>query len=401
MLAPSRILAAAAACLTLALLAALPALAAGPATVSVRVEGIGETKLPLTQVTTGAQPVVKDGKPEDSCPGTNAVGAFELATGGNWSGKWFGGGLDAEGKFKGLGYSVETVLGESHAFGSGAFWDTWYGRREAAEGLCEHEPQAGEEILEFPCPETGECPAPLGIQAPATANAEEPVQVAVRKYTSAGESSPVSGAVVSGGTTPQSTDASGHATLIMGGAGELTLRASAPETVRAEASICVHVANDGGCATGVGAPGTGSVTATTQSGTLSFQAKPASPYKGPYAVVAQITGLTEHHVYSRRNAPRLLGATVIAHVPVAGVSIALRRSYRNRCSAYSGARERFVPARCGTAPFFAVSRSATFSYLLPGALAPGRYVFDVQAVDAAGNRTTLARGTSRIVFFVR
>lgn len=397
MLAPSRILAAAAACLVVAVLAAAPALASGPATVSVRVEGAGETKLPLTQVTTTAQPVVKDGKPEDSCPGTNAVGALELATGGNWSGKWFGGGLNAEGKFKGLGYSLEAVLGESHAFGSGAFWDTWYGHTEAAEGLCEHEPQAGEEILEFPCPETGECPAPLGIQAPATATVGEAIQVEVRKYTPAGASSPVSGAVVSGAGSPASTE-NGHATLIFGTAGEFTLTVNAPETVRTEASICVHARNDGGCGT---AAGTSSANATAQSDTLSSQTRAAPPYKGPYAVVAQITGLGEHHSYSRHSAPRVLSGTVSAHVPVAGVSIALRRSYRNRCYAYSGVRERFVSARCGTAPFFAVSRSASFSYLLPAALGPGRYVFDVQAVDLAGNRTTLARGTSRIVFFVR
>jgi hypothetical protein len=209
----------------------------------------------------------------------------------------------------------------------------------------------------------------------------------------------VSGAVVSGATEP--TDANGHATLIFSTAGEFTVRVSAPETVRTEANICVHVANDGGCSTANAVPGTSSATSSAQSGTLSSQNKAAPAYKGPYAIVAQITGVGEHHVYSRKTAPRILSGTVSAHVSVAGVSIALRRSYRNRCSAYSGVRERFVRARCGSAPFFAVSRSASFSYLLPAAPGPGRYVLDVQAVDSAGNRTTLARGTSRIVFFVR
>ena len=36
-----------------------------------------------------------------------------------------------------------------------------------------------------------------------------------------------------------------------------------------------------------------------------------------------------------------------------------------------------------------------------GALAPGRYVLDIEATDVAGNHTSLARGTSRIVFYVR
>jgi hypothetical protein len=390
MLAPSRLLAAAAASLALALVAASSALAAGPATVSVRVEGVSETKLPLTQVTTNAQPVVKDGKPEDSCPGTNAVGALELATGGNWSGQWF----------SGLGYTVETVLGESHAFGSGAYWDEWYGHRVGSQGVCEHEPQAGEEILLFPCSETApECPVPLAIKAQTTATVGEPVPLEVVKYDPEGKSSNVAGATVSGASAPALTDASGSATLTFASPGEFTLSASAPQAVRAEASICVHAPGDGGCGTSTAVPS--AATSTSQSGALGLQSKATPPYKGPYAVVAQITGLAEHHVYSRRSAPRVLSGTVSAHVAVAGVSIALRRSYRGRCFAYNGLRERFVPAACGTAPFFAVSKSASFSYLLPAALGPGRYVFDVQAVDSAGNRTTLARGTSRIVFFVR
>ena len=389
MLAPSRTLAAAVVGLALALLAALPALAAGPATVSVRVEGAGETKLPPTLVTTNTQPVVKDGNSEHSCSGTDAVGAVQLATGGNWSGQWF----------NGLGYTVETVLGESHAFGSGAFWEVWYGHRVGTQGLCERELQDGEEILLFPCAEPGDvCPAPLGLEAPAVANVGEQLTAKVVKYTPTGETRVVSGAAVTGASAAASTDANGLATVTFPSAGKFLLRASAPETIRSETYVCVHAGNDGTC--GTTGPGPTASTPAAAAGNLGFTAG-APPYKGPYAVVARIAGLAEHRVYSRRSAPRILSGTVSAHVPVVSVSVALRRSFRNRCSAYSGVRERFVPARCGTAPFFAVSSSASFSYLLPAALGPGRYVVDVQAVDAAGNRTTLARGTSRIVFFVR
>ena len=68
--------------------------------------------------------IVKDGKPADACPGTNASGALELATGGSWGGTWFGGKVE-EGKFKGLGYAVETILGETWTFSSGSFWNFW------------------------------------------------------------------------------------------------------------------------------------------------------------------------------------------------------------------------------------------------------------------------------------
>ena len=77
------------------------------------------------------------------------------------------------------------------------------------------------------------------------------------------------------------------------------------------------------------------------------------------------------------------------------------RRNRGHCSEYDAVSERFVRARCGHGRYFKVSESASFSYLLPAPLGRGRYVFDVQATDAAGNRTTLARGTSRIVFYVR
>jgi hypothetical protein len=126
----------------------------------------------------------------------------------------------------------------------------------------------------------------------------------------------------------------------------------------------------------------------------------SGPYTGPYAVVAKATGLIDGHVYSRRHAPRVLTGSVLAHTTVRSVSIRLRRSYRGHCHAYDGTRERFLSARCGHGSFFKVSTEPSFSYLLPSALPAGRYVLDIEATDAAGNRTRLARGTSRIVFYV-
>jgi hypothetical protein len=91
---------------------------------------------------------------------------------------------------------------------------------------------------------------------------------------------------------------------------------------------------------------------------------------------------------------------VSAHTAVTSVSLALRRVSKGRCWAYDGVRERFARARCGTAKAFKVGSSSSFSYLLPAALAPGRYVLDVTGTDAAGNTIALARGTSRVVFDV-
>jgi hypothetical protein len=358
-------------------------LAASPGIVTVRVEGESETKLPPTQVTTATAPVVKDGNPEHACPGTSAAGALELATGGDWSGKWF----------TGLGYSVETVLGESHLFESGAFWEEWVDNHEG-KGLCFDEPQAGGQVLLFPCPEAAkECPTPLGIEAPATAGVGEPVPVTIRKYAPNGEASPAIGATVTGGLVAATTDASGHAALCFAGAGAMTVRASSSEAIRTQTTVLVHTGNDGTC-------GTSAPTAAPAVSPPPRSPAPA-PYTGPFAVVARIVGLLEHHTYSRRSAPRVLSGNVVAHTAVTTVSIALRRRHRGHCFAFSGLRAAFVRAACGTAPFFHVASSPSFSYLLPAPLGAGRYVLDVQAADAAGNRTTLARGTSRIVFYVR
>ncbi len=390
-----------ASCLSLCAFAST-ALAAGPATVTVRVEGLSETKLPATQVTTTTEPVVKDGKPEDACPGTSAAGALQLATAGSWAGRWYPGEVK-EGKFVGLGYSVETIEGESYPFEGSSFWDLWINdKAEEEHGVCGAEMQPGDQVLLFPChyEEGKECPNPLGIEAPATADVDVPVSVTVQKYSASGVASAVAGATVTGGAIVATTDSSGHATLVFTEPGTASLAVSAPETVRVEDKICVHQGNDGTCGT-TRASTTGSSTSTSSRASAGGSVAGLQSYTGPYALVAHTNGLIEGHVYGRGQAPRVLSGGILAHSVVSSVSLELRREYKGRCHAYDGTRERFVSARCGHGSFFKVSSDGSYSYLLPFALAPGRYVLDVQATDAAGDHTTLARGTSRIVFYVR
>ncbi len=369
------------------------AAAPSPTTVTVRVEGLNGTLLPLTQVTTTAAPVVKDGKPADSCPGTSALGALELATGGNWSGPW-------ESSF--AQYVIYAIEGESHVFEEGAsanyFWSFWAGHKEQMVGACEASPEAGQEILFFPscygeaCPPNS--PLPLAIQAPAIANVGEAVPVTVEKYSSTGVPSPVAGATVAGAAETKQTASGGHATVAFAAPGSYTLRASAPELVRTESVICVHNGNDGNC-------GTTSPSGTTTPTTGGSGVPAPAPYKGPYALVPDVTAPLDGHVYPRRSAPRVLAGTILAHSAVTAVSAELRRRYRGRCSAYDGVRASFRSAHCGSGSFFKLSDGGVFSYLLPAALGPGRYVLDIKASDAAGNVTTLARGSSRRVFYVR
>ena len=374
----------------LCLLASAPVvLAAGPAPVTVRVEGVNATLVPPTEATTTTAQVIKDGNSAHACAGTSAAGALELATSGSWNGTWF----------EGFDYSVETIVGETHLFEPTApanfFWAFWLNNEPSSLGICTVELNPGDSILFFPeCfSEVGACPPapnPLGITAPGIAEAGSPITVTVTSYANAsGAPTPADGATVTAGNVSATTDPSGHATLTPAGTGNVVLRVTAPGSVRTEATVCVHSGNDGTCGT-KGPSGSGG------SGPAS-----SPPYTGPYAVVAKAAGVSDNHVYSRKDAPKVLSGTVLAHTAVASVSLELRRSYRGRCYAFDGVSTRFVRARCGQGSFFKVSNNGVFSYLLPSALAPGRYVLDIEATDAAGNHTTLARGSSRIVFYVR
>jgi hypothetical protein len=384
----------------LALLAlAATAPAAEPATVTVEVEGVSETKLPPTQVTTTTAPVIKDGEPEHACPGTNAAGALQLATAGNWGGKWYGGEIK-EGKFKGLGYAVETIEGESHAFGSGYYWELWLNDKAEEEGACEAELHNGDQVLLFPCPETGTCPTPLGIEAPTSANAGEAVTVAVKQYNANGEASPAVGATVSGGGTSAIADFQGHAVMRFSGDGTYTLEATgSPEAptpgVRSETTICVHEGNDGTCGT----------KAPVQSGPGSLLgSEPIVNTGPPQLVLAKIAGVENGHIYPRRKAPRVLKGTVAvpAGQQLRDVEISLKRRSRGHCFQFSGLKGRFVAIKCGkAAAFFSVGTNPSFSYLLPARLSRGSYTYEIEAGDGAGQATKPIDGVSRVVFRVR
>ncbi len=376
--------------------AATPALAGAPATVTVRVLGPapGYAALtPLTQVTTTIAQVTQGG---GSCSGTSAAGALELATKGEWEGVWSSEYGD---------YEVVSIDKLSYPFAAGApYWNFWLNNRYEEVGVCHAELEAGDQVLFFPeCYSAEECPSTssvLGIEAPATAEAGKPFTVTVDSYNAKGERSPLAGAAVGDGETSAETNAGGQAQLTFSRGGTYTLRATdeaagAAPPVPGEALVCAHEGEDGTCGT----------TASSRSSgiplTLPITNVSQGPATGPYALVAAATGVTEGHRYTRRGAPRVLSGKVIAHAAVTSISLRLRRAYRGRCWAYSGASERFVRARCGAGRFFQIASGGdSFSYLLPSRLPPGRYVLDLQATDASGNRTALARGSSRIVFYV-
>ncbi len=374
-----------------------PAEAAAPSTVTVRVEGLnGETLLPQTQVTTATAAIPVEG---GSCSGTSAGGALYDATHGNWKVKYSSEGVEIDG--------IEGLVFSSFAENPGIYWAFWLNGGYSAHGACSEEVSSGADIVFFAqCYATGsDCPtsatAPdhfLTSTAPTSSvvNVGEGVFVTVGSVATATgmpESSLPLGVTVRAGSVSATPGPTGLATLEFASAGTYTLQARGPDSVPSDTfTICVHNGNDGTC--GTTAPARSPASLTPAAGA-------PKPYTGPFAVVSNVTGLIDGHVYGRREAPRLLAGTIRSSSAVASIRIELRREYRRRCYAYDGVRERFVVARCGTGRSFTLAGGPSFSYLLPAALSRGRYVLDVSATDAAGNRTALARGTSRIVFYVR
>jgi hypothetical protein len=377
---------------------ASPALAGTPATVTVRVLGPApayQALTPLTQVTTTATSVTEDG---GSCSGTSAAGALELATKGDWEGVWSSTYED---------YEVVAIDKLSYPFMEDApYWNFWLNNKYEEQGVCHAELEAGDQVLFFPsCFSAEECPTVpgvLGVEAPTTAEVGKPVTVTVRFYPSSGGlSSTVSAVEIQGGGASAETDAEGQAQLSFSGAGAYTLRAAktvSQETapVPGETFICVHNGDDGTCGT-TPPPGAAPIQPPASEDILQ-----GPPYTGPYALVADVTGILEGRHYARSDAPRVLTGKVVAHASVTSISLRLRRTYRGRCWAYDGTSARFVRARRSQGSFFQIASGGdSFSYLLPASLPPGRYVLDAQATDAAGNHTALARGSSRIVFYVK
>jgi hypothetical protein len=240
----------------------------------------------------------------------------------------------------------------------------------------------------------------LSLTGPAIANVGAPFTVHVTDgQTGEAISGASIGELTAGVTTtlPSSspTDASGNATLSIAHAGTVIVKATRAGSVRSNGqAVCVHAGNDGSC-------GTTSPASVPASTSPSFTRAPSPT---PISEIAEVLGVANGHVYSRRTAPRVLRGMVVLSggAGLRQLRIRLQRRYRGRCFNFSGSRGQFVrSSRCGSAPFFSVGGAVSFSYLLPAPLSRGRYVYDIEAVDVAGHISQLVNGVSHVVFRVK
>jgi hypothetical protein len=257
----------------------------------------------------------------------------------------------------------------------------------------------------------------LSLTGPASANEGSAITVHV---VDGQTGAPIVGATIGediAGTTTTlpgtpTTNAEGNATVTLAHTGTVELKATQPESVRSNAiGVCVHNGNEGACGTApiFYACATPSVavpacyTCATASVAVPACVGPVVVTPQPGADIATIKGLENGHRYSRRKGPRILQGVV--QVPASGtlkqVRISLQRREGKRCSVFSGTKESFVRAHCDTTRFFSAGDSESFSYLLPSSLPPGRYVYDIEALNNSGNLTKLVPGVSHVVFYVK
>ncbi len=410
-------------CLALLCGPAIAQAAPTPGLVSVRVEGANATLLPPTVVPTqpGSYKLFFGGG--NSCPGTSAAEALDLAAltaGSSWGGNFNAGFQD---------FLVNSIGGELHPSGAtdGSYWSFWYDHAPAQLGICGQALNSGDEILFFPdcfspCPPGFVSPSVLGMTAPAIVQQGSPVGVTVTSYASSdGQASPASGATVSGGGASGTSLAGGAASLTFPTAGTFTIRATAPNAVRSEPhTVCVHNGDDGNCGTpappGSTPPPTTTTTTPTPTTTPTTGATPAAcVHTGDDGLCGTADrtaprgrlSIAEGAQFARGRGPRVITGRVSPDP--SGVPKVLMRLVRvvphghGRCEAFDGQRRRFATAKCAvaSAKSFAAGSGSIFTYLLPTRLTTGRYTVVMEAIDGAGNHDTAAPGRNEIVFRVR
>lgn len=364
-----------AACLLVAAAAllALPGAAqAAPVTVTLRIEGLTST-IYEGPVATDARTFAKDASGPHPCDGTNgavnpspgptmtsALQDGQAPGGYTWDGTWFAGFDD---------FGIDRIGPDASDNVNFRYWGYALNGVPTAVGGCQQRVAAGDEVL-FAYDMFGR--TVLRLALPATATAGDPVTATV---TNAETGTPVAGAAVLGAAT----GADGTAAVTFPAAGVQRVKAEKAGAIRSNAAaVCVHAGNDGTC--GTVAPG------ATAGGAGSAGGGPGAPATPPAASIATVRAGQR---FTLPRAPRLLRGTVRpGSGPLRTVRLRLLRQRAGRCQYWSVRFERFHGTdACAAGPYrYGIGTGPAWSYLLPQALAPGRYTLEITAIATDGGR---------------
>ena len=365
------------ACAAFVALLACATAQAAPVTVNLRVEGSSATIFEGPVTTDGKQ--IDKGDGQHPCDGTNGgahsspvptmtAALDDAPVPGGWGGSWDASFQD---------FLVERIGSETQDPVNFRYWGYALNYQFPSVGGCQQQVSAADQVL-FTFDSFGK--PLLRLEGPARIDAGRSAALTVTDGTTG---QPLEGATIAG--VPGATGPDGRLDVAFPAEGIRTLKADRPGSVRSNTlEVCVEAAGSGRCSAFVPA--------------LSVAPGAVSDSTAP---VARISGPVNGRKY--RRGPRVLKGSVGEDPSgVREVKIALRRYVRGRsCQWWSGRRERFVGTHCRKVFFFAIGSNRNWSYLLPRALPPGRYVLDVKAFDGRRNRDeTFVSGRNRVQFEV-
>jgi hypothetical protein len=345
---------------------------AAPVTVNLRIEGANSTLFEGLVTTDTAPFVAADGPhPCGTAPTRGAVistaaqaGAITMQA--TWNSQF-------------SNPSFTSINGENLTYdaGTGRFLGEYQNGAFASAGSCDDIVHDGDEVLYAYADGTEKL---LALSGPTTAKPGETVSLKVTDG-----KDPVAGATVGG----VQSGADGSVTVgPFTTMGDHDLKATKTGTIRSNrVRVCVTDGADGACGT------------TTRPPACACLPLPSPKSPDHAAPVAKLTGFSDHQVF--KTGPRELKGSFADASGVKSVKLRLAKRAGGKCSYFSGKLETFRHTKCGTEKYFAIGDRADWTYLLPAKLGKGRYVLDAVAIDGAGNRTPLARGTTRVVFTVR
>lgn len=117
--------------------AAPHASAAAAPKVTVTVKGRTKTLLAATTVQTKSGWITRGGAPVGKCPADSAQGALNVATHGNWKGKWYASYHE---------YFITGILGDTETTKK-YYWGVYVNGKSSSKGACDIKLKAGDKLL--------------------------------------------------------------------------------------------------------------------------------------------------------------------------------------------------------------------------------------------------------------
>ncbi len=111
--------------------------AAAAPKVTVTVQGKTKTLLAAKTVQPASGWITRGGAPSGKCPADSAQGALNVATHGNWKGKWYANYAE---------YFITGILGDTET-SKKSYWGLYVDGKLASKGACEIKLKSGDKLL--------------------------------------------------------------------------------------------------------------------------------------------------------------------------------------------------------------------------------------------------------------